>query len=87
MLDDLSRPARLPSEAVGLPAMELGRGGRGSGALSAVRRDWPNVQPEQRKVTANWEDAGNPPEMGPAAGPVTMGRAALHSVRGGGYHT
>jgi hypothetical protein len=70
MLDDLSRPARLPSEAIALPAMEPARGSaRGTGALSAVRRNWPSVQPEQRPLRA--------------ANPVTMGRAALQSVLSG----
>ena len=73
MLDELSRPARLPSEAVAMPAMESARErAQGSGALSAIRRSWPSVEPEQRAL--------GPSEMGSAADPVTMGRAALHSV-------
>ena len=77
MLDDLSRPARLPSEAVALPAMEPAqeRSARGNGALMAVRRNWPAAQPEQRALPDGWEGAG-----GSAADPVSMGRAALHSV-------
>jgi len=88
MLDDLSRPARLPSEAIALPAMESAREkARGSGALSAIRRSWPNFQPEQRAIPANWGNESGPPEMGSAADPMTMGRAALHTVRSGAYHT
>ena len=88
MLDDLSRPARLPSEALVLPAMESAKEkSRGGGTLSAVRRNWPSVQPVQRTITTGWENAESPPEMGSAADPMTMGRAALHSVRNGVYHT
>jgi len=80
MLDDLSRPARLPSEAIALPAMESPQErARGSGALSAIRRSWPSAEPEQRAI--------GPAEIGSAADPVTMGRAALHSVRSGVYRT
>ncbi|MCL2811057.1 MAG: hypothetical protein FWD25_04110 [Clostridia bacterium] len=88
MLDDLSRPARLPSEALTLPAMESAKEKpRGGGTLSAVRRNWPNVQPEQRAIPLGWENAGGSPEMGSAVDPMTMGRAALHSLRNGAYHT
>jgi len=88
MLDDLSRPARLPSEATALPAMESSRGrARGTGALGAVRRNWPSVQPEQRALQAGWEGAGAAQEAGSAADPVTMGRAALQSVLSGSYYT
>ena len=92
MMDDLSRPARLPSEAIALPAMELGQGKRRrwNGALGAVRRDWPSIQPEQRAIPAEWEDSRADaerndgfPEAGSDAGRMTMGRAALRSVLSG----
>ena len=89
MTDDLSRPARLPSEAIALPAMEpaQGRRTRGNGALGAVRRDWPSMEPEQHMIPAGWENgrAGAEgtdglPAADSIAGTLTMGRAALHSV-------
>jgi len=88
MMDDLSRPARLPSEATALPAMEPSEGrARGNGALSAVRRNWPSAQPAQRSLRAGLEEGGGAPAAGAVADPVTMGRAALQSVLTGSYHT
>ncbi len=85
-MDDLSRPARLPSEAITLPAMEQQKQPkpRGNGALSAVRHEWPSELPQQRAIPPNWEmdqmGADVPAAARQAGGAVSMGRAALSAV-------
>ncbi len=88
MMDDVSRPARLPSEAVILPAMDAAKReyNRGGAVLSSLRRDWPEI-PQESLHTLNHALEDDRGIMEPAQGQgysnvagFTMGRAALQSV-------
>lgn len=73
-----------------MPAMEFEgqRRARGNGALGAVRREWPHTQPEQHPIPAQWEDeridaAAAQSDRFMQAVPLSMSKAALHSVLSG----
>lgn len=88
--EDLSRPARLPSEAVTLPAMDQGAHApkRGYSAMSSIRHAWPNAEStQQRPIWQEIEEGEADPIGAPSQRSkvtreygMTMGRAALRSI-------
>lgn len=88
--EDLSRPARLPSEAVTLPAMDQmpHTQKRGYSAMSSIRHTWPDTEAtRQRPIWHEAEEEGADPIGAPSQRAkatkeygMTMGRAALRSI-------
>lgn len=80
--EDWSRPARLPSEAITLQAMEpVRRERRQASMLDALRREWPEAGSQHALSHAMEEvPAVRAPVANTAPGGVSMGQAALRSV-------